>query len=88
MERHLNECDIYIRPFVIGRKNWLFAESPKGAKGSAILYRLVESAKLHNLSAFEYLNYIFKKIPYCQTTKDYSALLPFNISSEQVKDER
>ncbi len=83
-----NAAENAIRPFVIGRKNWLFAGSPRGAKGSAILYSLVESAKLHNLSAFEYLNYIFRKIPYCQTSEDYIALLPFNISSEQLKDER
>ena len=79
-----NAAERAIRPFVIGRKNWLFSGSPKGAKGSAILYSLVESAKLYDFSAFEYLNYIFRKIPYCRTTEDYTALLPFNISSEQL----
>ena len=83
-----NAAERAIRPFVIGRKNWLFSGSPKGAKGSAILYSLVESAKLHNLSAFEYLNYIFSKIPYCRKTEDYEALLPFNISSDQLRRER
>ncbi len=83
-----NAAERAIRPFVIGRKNWLFSGSPKGAKGSAILYSLVESAKMHNLSAFEYLNYIFRRIPYCQSSEDYAALLPFNISSEQLKYER
>ena len=80
-----NAAERAIRPFVIGRKNWLFSGSPKGAKGSAILYSLVESAKLHGLSAFEYLHYIFRKIPYCQSSEDYAALLPFNASSEQLK---
>jgi transposase len=83
-----NAAERAIRPFVIGRKNWLFSRSPKGAKGSAILYSLVESAKLHDLSAFEYMNYIFRKIPYCRTSEDWAALLPFNISSEQLKVER
>ncbi len=70
------------------KKANLFSGSPAGAKGSAILYSLVESAKLHNLSAFEYLNYLFRKIPYCQTTEDYAALLPINVSSEQLNTMR
>ena len=80
-----NAAERAIRPFCIGRKNWLFSGSPAGAKGSAILYSLVESAKLHNLSAFEYLNYIFRKIPYCKKTEDYEALLPYNIDPAQLK---
>jgi transposase len=80
-----NAAERAIRPFVIGRKNWLFSGSPAGAKSSAILYSLIESAKLHDLKPFEYLNYIFKKIPYCQNDEDYAALLPFNVTPEQLQ---
>lgn len=83
-----NVAERAIRPFVIGRKNWLFSGSPAGAKASAILYSLVETAKLNDLAPFEYLYFIFRKIPYCRTSEDYSALLPFNIDKEQLKAER
>jgi transposase len=49
-----NSAENAIRPFVIGRKNWLFAGSPKGAESSAILYSLVESAKMNKLSVYEF----------------------------------
>jgi transposase len=80
-----NVAERAIRPFVIGRKNWLFSGSPAGAKSSAILYSLVESAKLHGLKPFEYLHYIFRMIPYCHNDDDYSALLPFNVTPEQLQ---
>lgn len=80
-----NAAERAIRPFVIGRKNWLFSGSPAGAKSSAILYSLIESAKLHDLKPFEYLHHIFKKIPYCQNEDDYAALLPFNVTPEQLQ---
>jgi transposase len=80
-----NAAERAIRPFVIGRKNWLFSGSPVGAKSSAILYSLVESAKLQGHKPFEYLHFIFRQIPYCQNDEDYAALLPFNITSEQLQ---
>jgi len=83
-----NIAERAVRPFVIGRKNWLFAGSPAGARSSAILYSLVETAKLNGLVPFEYLYYIFRKIPYCQTTEDYAALLSYNLSPDQLKLER
>jgi hypothetical protein len=51
-----------IRPFVIGRKNWLFAGSPNGAKASAAFYTLVENCKLLGINPFEYLKFIFAEI--------------------------
>ena len=44
-----------IRPFVVGRKNWLFSDSPKGASASAMLCSLVVSAKMNGLNAEDYL---------------------------------
>ncbi|MBO9481072.1 transposase domain-containing protein [Salinisphaera sp. G21_0] len=49
-------------PFTLGRKNWLFADTPKGA--SAIFYSLIESAKANGLEPFEYLNHTLKELPY------------------------
>lgn len=53
-----------IRPFTIGRKNWLFSATPKGAESSALVYSLVEMAKANDLNVYKYLTYILKNRPY------------------------
>jgi transposase len=58
-----NRAERSIKPFVIGRKNWLFANSQKGAKSSAIIYSIVETAKENNLIPYEYLKYLLEKLP-------------------------
>ena len=73
-----------IRPFVVGRKNWLFAGSPDGAKASAIFFSLIETAKANGLEPYAYLRYIFKKLPLAQTEQDLKALLPYNIDSATI----
>ena len=70
-----------IRPFVIGRKNWLFCITPSGAKASAILYSLVETAKANNKEPFEYLQRILTDIPKAESLTDYMKLLPFDVDS-------
>ena len=69
-----------IRPFVVGRKAWLFADSTQGAKASAICYSLVESAKLNGLEPYEYLHTVLTKLPYAETVEQVESLLPWNIS--------
>ena len=58
-----NRAERSIKPFVIGRKNWLFANTPRGAKASAIMYSIIETAKENGLNPYEYLTYIFKNAP-------------------------
>jgi transposase len=65
-----------IRPFVIGRKNWLFSGNPKGAKASATLYSLIESAKANGLEPYRYLRFFFEKLPFALSEKDFKSLLP------------
>ena len=77
-----NPVENAIRPFAVGRKNWLFANSQKGADASALLYSLIETAKANELNSFLYLATIFKRLPSCQTLEDYEALLPWNIEIE------
>jgi transposase len=79
-----NKAENAIRPFVIGRKNWMFSGTPKGAQSSAVLYSLVESAKLHNLAVYEYFYFILKKIPLCTNKTDYEALLPHNLTPADI----
>ena len=52
-----------IRPFTVGRKNWLFSESQEGAEASAIVYSMVEMAKAHNLNIYKYLKFLLEQRP-------------------------
>jgi transposase len=69
-----------IRPFVVGRKNWLFYKSPVGAETACILYSVIETAKLNGLTPIKYLKRLFERIPYAVSPDDWTALLPWNIS--------
>ncbi len=67
-----------IRPFTVGRKNWLFSESQTGAEASAIVYSMVEMAKAHNLNIYKYLKYLLEHRPnYKMTDEQLSAVLPW-----------
>lgn len=70
-----------IRPFAIGRRAWLFADTPAGANASAVHFSLIETAKLHGLEPYQYLNSIFKALPYAETVEDIEALLPWNFKT-------
>ena len=74
-----NAVERCIRPFVVGRKNWLFADTPKGAKASANLYSLVETAKANKLDPWAYLEKLFTDLPSATTETDIEALLPWNV---------
>jgi len=73
-----------IRPFVLGRKNWLFAGSPDGARASATFFTLIETAKANGLEPYAYLRYIFEKLPLARTEQDLKDLLPQNIDSDSI----
>ena len=68
-----------IRLFAVGRRNWLFCDTQAGAQASAALYSLVVTAKANGLNPFEYLRYVFEKIPLAKTVEDFEALLPWNV---------
>ena len=76
-----NAAENAIRPFVVGRKNWLFAGSPNGAEAAATLYSLIETAKACGLDPYQYLRFLFEKIPYANSEADYAALIPQNKSA-------
>lgn len=58
-----NLCESHIRLFATARRAWLFADTPKGAKASAVLYTLVESAKANDLDVYGYLKYLLTEMP-------------------------
>ena len=80
-----NLAENAIRPFVIGRKNWLFAGTPQGARASATIYSLIETAKANNLEPYKYLRFLFENLPFVESEEDYEKLLPFNLTTEQLE---
>jgi transposase len=74
-----NACENAIRPFVIGRKNWLMSGSPVGAESSCGIYSLVETAKQNGIIPFNYLMALFEKAPLASSKEDWQKLLPWNI---------
>lgn len=73
-----NTAERAIRPFVIGRKNWLFNDTPKGATASAQLYSLVETAKANGQEPYAWLRHALERLPQASSVEDYEALLPWN----------
>ena len=58
-----NVAESAIRPFTVGRKNWLFSDSPKGAEASAAIYSLVETCKASSIDPEKYLRYVLTEMP-------------------------
>lgn len=74
-----------IRPFVIGRKAWLFADTVRGAEASAILYSLIETAKANAIEPYAYLRHVFTELPKATTLEHIEALLPHRIDPDQIR---
>ncbi|MGH8627601.1 MAG: IS66 family transposase [Gammaproteobacteria bacterium] len=79
-----NKIENAIRPFVIGRNNWLFCDTVHGAKSSASLYGLIETAKANGHEPYYYLRHVFTELPQATSLADIEALLPFNIKPGQI----
>ena len=77
-----NRCENAIRPFVIGRKAWLFSKSTRGANASATIYSIIESAKANNLEPYHYLRYILTEI--AAGNRDYESLLPYRVDPARL----
>ncbi len=74
-----NASENAIRPFVLGRKNWMFSGSPNGAKSSCGFFSLVETAKQNNVDPYKYLALLFDKAPLSKSKSDWEKLLPWNV---------
>lgn len=84
LEMDNNRTENALRPFVVGRKNWLFSDSVPGVKASANLYSLIETAKANGLEPYAYLRYVFTELPNAQTVEAIETLLPINFDKEQI----
>jgi transposase len=76
-----NPCENSIRPFVVGRRNWLFADTVGGANASANLYSLIETCKANSIDPYQYLVRLFRTLPLAKTVDDFEALLPWRLVS-------
>lgn len=83
-----NRAERAIKPFVIGRKNWLFNSTTKGADASSILFSLVQTCKEHNVDVFSYFKYALESVVKCQNVHDIQKLLPYNANLELLKAQR
>jgi transposase len=79
-----NIAENHVRPFAVGRKNWLFAGHPNGAEAGATLFTLIETAKACGLEPYWYLRFLFQKLPLAQSEEDFKALLPQKVSRGQL----
>lgn len=80
-----NGAENAIRPFVVGRKNWLFAETPAGATAMVRLYSLIETAKANGIDPYWYLRFLFEKLPNAKSDSELRALLPMYIGKSVVQ---
>ena len=80
-----NPAERAIKPFVIGRKAWLFSDTPKGATASAQIYSLIETAKINGQEPYTWLRHVLERLPQAKSVDDYEALLPWNCSLEMSR---
>ena len=66
----------HIRPFAIGRKNWLFSNSVDGANASGMWYSLIQTAKSNDLEPLDYFRKMLDKLPHAERIEDYEKILP------------
>ena len=78
-------CENAVRPFVVGRKNWLFSGSPRGAEASATLFSIIETAKANGLEPYWYLRYLFERLTVAKTEADYRLLLPQYVDKTEIE---
>ena len=81
-----NACEQAIRPFVVGRKNWLFSGSPIGATASAGWYSIIETAKINSVEPYLYLRFILSRLPESEDSRDYRMFLPWNVDKDSLLD--
>jgi hypothetical protein len=79
-----NLIENVIRPFVVGRNNWLFYDTPEGAWASSTLYSLVETARANGLEPYRYFCYLFDALPRVCDQNQLENLLPYRINPDSI----
>jgi transposase len=81
-----NMVENAIRPFVVGRKNFLFCDTVRGAHASANLYSLIETVKANGKEPYAYLRRVFTELPRANTVEDVEALLPYDADWTDIEN--
>jgi transposase len=81
-----NRAENAIRPFVIGRKNWLFSGSPEGAEASCMIYSLFETAKANGMNPFGYMKLLLLELEANGPETDWKNLLPWVVPKQKVRE--
>lgn len=79
-----NRAENAIRPFVVGRKAWMFSDTQAGARASAMIYSLVETAKANSIDPYSWLRLLARRVPAATSLEDYVALLPWNLHDSNL----
>ena len=79
-----NPCENDIRPFVVGRRAWLFSTTPAGARASALIYSLVQTARANGVDPGLWLTQVLREIPAAKIVEDFEALLPWNLHAREL----
>lgn len=79
LENNNNRMERAIKPFAIGRKGWLFADSVAGAEAAAIIFSFVETCKYHKVEPYDWFRYVLKRLPLCKSEDELETLMPFNV---------
>lgn len=80
-----NYVERKIRSYVIGRKNWYFSDTLKGAYSSSAMFTLIHTAYENGLNPYWYLRYLFTKLPYVENEEELYKLLPTELESKDIK---
>lgn len=78
-----NRSERAIKPFAVGRKNWLFSDSAAGAQAAANIFSLIETCKAHDVNLYDWLRDTLTKIPSCESLEQFEALTPWVFKQNQ-----
>jgi transposase len=84
LEMDNNRIENAIRPFVVGRKNWMFSDTVKGAEASANIYSVIETAKANGLDPYRYLLHLLTELPKAKRVEDFEKLLPTRCTEAEI----
>lgn len=76
-----------VRPFAVHRKNWLFADSISGANANAVMYSLIESAKINNINIYKYINYLLEKLPQLEDATEEEVIRKYLPWSKELPED-
>ncbi|NPT58287.1 transposase [Paraburkholderia sp. 5N] len=85
--RQLDSAENSIRPFAVGRRRWMFCDTPAGAHASAVIYSRIETARANGLEPYTWLRRVLRELPAAQSVEAIEALLPWSLHRQDLASE-